>query len=53
MGEMVLRGIPYSQTQLCEPQTTVGLCACTLGWGSAVKNGHGPNSAHLYVTLLH
>ena len=23
------------------------------GMGSAVKNGHGPSSAHLYVTLLH
>ena len=29
----MLRGIPYGQTQLCELQTTVGLCACTLGWG--------------------
>ena len=26
------KGIPCSQTQLCEPQTTVGLCTCTLGW---------------------
>ena len=26
------KGIPCSPTQLCEPQTTVGLCACTLGW---------------------
>ena len=34
MGEMwdVLRGIPCSPKQLCELQTTVGLCACTLGW---------------------
>ena len=33
-GEMrdVLRGIPCSQTQLCQPQTAVGLCTCTLGW---------------------
>ena len=28
----MLRGIPCSQTQLCELQTAVGLCACTLGW---------------------
>ena len=36
-----VKGIPCSPTWLCEPQTTVGLCTCTLGWGSAVKNGHG------------
>ena len=51
-GEMrdMLRGIPCGATQLCQLQTTVGLCTCTLGWGSAVKNGHGPSSACLYVT---
>ena len=33
-GQMrdVLRGIPCGPTQLCELQTSVGLCACTLGW---------------------
>ena len=52
-GGDLLRGIPCSATQLCQPQTTVGLCACTLGWESTVKNGHGLSSARLYVTLLH
>ena len=38
-GEMRdgLRGIPCSPTQLCELQTTVGLCTCTLGWEGWVK----------------
>ena len=36
----VLRGIPCGPGWLCQLQTAVGLCACTLGWGSAVKNGH-------------
>ena len=33
-GEMrdVLRGIPCSPRRLCQLQTAVGLCACTLGW---------------------
>ena len=26
------KGIPCSPTRLCELQTTVGLCTCTLGW---------------------
>ena len=29
----VLRGIPCGPTWLCQLQTAVGLCACTLGWG--------------------
>ena len=28
----MLRGIPCDPTQLCQLQTTVGLCTCTLGW---------------------
>ena len=34
MGEMrdVLRRIACSPKWLCQPQTAVGMCACTLGW---------------------
>ena len=28
----VLRGIPCGPIQLCQPQTAVGMCTCTLGW---------------------
>ena len=28
----ILRGIPCRPTWLCQLQTAVGLCTCTLGW---------------------